>query len=63
MLRFTRVSSIYPNVVKLIESQIYGKKLKYNQLLNEVLEFGFGEKDNICKELLKKNYKLRKRLI
>ena len=56
MLRFTRISSIYPNAVKLIQSQIYGKKLKYNQLLNEVLEFGFGEKDNISEELLKRNY-------
>ena len=56
MLKFTRISSLYPDAVKLFKNKIYKKKFSYKQLLNEVFKFGFGEKDNISKELLKKDY-------
>tara|TARA_B100000242_G_scaffold294139_1_gene275066 strand:+ start:4355 stop:5500 length:1146 start_codon:yes stop_codon:yes gene_type:complete len=56
MLNFTRISSLYPSVVKLIENKNYQKNLTYSQLLKQVLKFGFGENDNISKELIKKNY-------
>ena len=56
MLKFTRISSIYPEAVKLFENKIHKKDFSYEQLLNEVFKFGFGEKDNISKELLKKDY-------
>ncbi len=57
MLNFTRISSLYPSAVKLIENKIYKKKSSYKDTLNEVLKFSFGEKNNITKELAKKNYK------
>ena len=57
MLNFTRISSLYPAAVKLIENRIYKKKSSYESTLKEVLKFSFGEKDNISKELSNKNYK------
>ena len=57
MLRLTRISTIYPEVIKLIEKKINNKKnYNYNKLLNEIFSFGFGESDNITKELSKKEY-------
>lgn len=58
MLKFTRISTIYPEAIKSIENKIsFRKNYNYDKLLKKVFTFGFGEKDNITKELSKKNYK------
>ncbi len=58
MIRFTRISTIYPEAFKSIENEINIKKnYDYDKLLKKVLSFGFGETDNLTKELTKKNYK------
>ena len=58
MLKFTRISTIYPESIKSIENKISSRKnYNYDKLLKKVFLFGFGERDNITKELSKKNYK------
>ena len=58
MLKFIRISTLYPPVAKLVNNKISKKKnLTYNELLREVFSFGFGENNNITKELSRKKYK------
>ena len=58
MLSFTRISTVYPEVIKSIETKINTiKHYNYDKLLKEVFSFGFAEKNNITNELSKRNYK------
>ena len=58
MYRFTRISSVYPEVANIIENEIrQNNNLNYKKTLNKVFSYGFGEKNNLSKELSKKNYK------
>lgn len=58
MLRFIRISSVYPEVASIIENEIrQNNDLNYKKTLNKVFSYGFGEKNNLSKELSKKNYK------
>ena len=57
MIKFIRISTVYPIAAKNINNEISKKKnLDYNKLLKEVFLLGFGENNNITKELSKKNY-------
>lgn len=57
MIKLTRISTAYPKAAKNINKKILKKKnLNYNELLKEVFLLGFGESNNITKELSKKNY-------
>ena len=58
MFKFTRISSVYPEVANIIENEIrQNNNLNYKKTLNKVFSYGFGEKNNLSKELSKKNYK------
>ncbi len=58
MLRFTRISTIYPEALKIIEKKITtSKKNDYDKILKDIFSYKFGESNNITKELSKKNYK------
>ena len=58
MLRFTRISSVYPEVANIIEKEISkNNNLNYKKTLDKVFSYGFGERNNLSKELQKKNYK------
>ena len=57
MIKFIRISTVYPIAAKNINNKISKKKdLDYNKLLKKVFLLGFGENNNITKELSKKNY-------
>ena len=58
MLRFIRISSVYPEVANIIEKEISkNNNLNYKKTLDKFFSYGFGEKNNLSKELQKKNYK------
>ena len=58
MLRFTRISTIYPEALKIIKKKITSsKKNDYDKILKNIFSYKFGESNNITKELSKKNYK------
>ena len=55
MLRFIRISSVYPEVANIIEKEISkNNNLNYKKTLDKFFSYGFGEKNNLSKELQKK---------
>ncbi len=57
MLKFVRISSLYPEVARLLNRDFQKRtNLRYKRLLKKVFFFNFGEGNKITNELIKKNY-------
>lgn len=56
MVKFLRISSIYPGFLKKIDKEI-NKKDTYERILSFVFEKQYSVSNNISEELIKKNYK------